>query len=64
MKKAELVIIIGTSLMVYPVNQLPKMSSGKKVYINKDNTSEDSFDIYFDVMAGKVLQDIENLIHV
>lgn len=64
MKKAELVIIIGTSLMVYPVNQLPKMSSGKKVYINKDNTSEDSFDLYFDVMAGKILQDVDDLIHV
>lgn len=62
MQKAELVIIIGTSLTVYPVNQLPQMSNGKKIYINKDSTSEMSFDLYFDLEAGTVLQDIDNLI--
>lgn len=31
---ADLVIVIGTSLEVYPVNQLPTMTKGKNVYIN------------------------------
>lgn len=35
-KAAELVIVIGTSLEVYPVNQLPFMTKGKLVYINKE----------------------------
>jgi NAD-dependent deacetylase len=34
MEKADLVIVIGTSLSVYPVNTLPSMTMGKKVYIN------------------------------
>ena len=35
-KTAELVLVIGTSLEVYPVNQLPMMTTGKSVYINMD----------------------------
>lgn len=31
---ADLVIVIGTSLQVSPVNQLPSLTRGKKVYIN------------------------------
>ena len=35
-EKADLVIVIGTSLQVSPVNQLPALTRGKKVYINFD----------------------------
>lgn len=34
MQQADVVIVIGTSLTVYPVNELPAMTSGKLVYIN------------------------------
>ncbi|MCR3923315.1 MAG: NAD-dependent protein deacylase, partial [Firmicutes bacterium] len=30
-EKSELLIVIGTSLEVYPANQLPKMTKGKTV---------------------------------
>lgn len=33
-QKADVVIVIGTSLQVSPVNQLPSLTHGKKVYIN------------------------------
>lgn len=63
MKKAELVIVIGTSLLVYPVNTLPSMTMGKKVYINKGIIVESSFDLNLDGMAGQILQDIDDNIN-
>lgn len=40
-EKADLIIVIGTSLQVYPVNQLPTMTKGKTVLINREPTSLD-----------------------
>ncbi|WP_062238591.1 SIR2 family NAD-dependent protein deacylase [Fictibacillus sp. FJAT-27399] len=40
-EKADLVIVIGTSLQVYPVNQLPSLTSGKTVLINREPTTLD-----------------------
>lgn len=49
---AELVIVIGTSLEVYPVNQLPSMTYGKTVYINLDVAQQATqFDL---TIQGKV----------
>ena len=54
-QKSELVIVIGTSLMVYPVNSLPSMSKGKKVYINKEIYKQ-SFDLDLEGKAGEILE--------
>lgn len=46
-ENAQLVIVIGTSLQVSPVNQLPSLTRGKKVYINYE---VDHFSNDFDCM--------------
>lgn len=59
--QADLVIVIGTSLEVYPVNQLPSMSRGKLVYINREQTSTSahySFDLVLEGTAGGILTDV------
>jgi len=60
MEKADLVIVIGTSLSVYPVNSLPSMTMGKKVYINKDIIDEGFFNLNFQEKAGQVLEDVDH----
>src|SRR5690606_32924826 len=35
-QQSDLLLIIGTSLEVYPVNQLPRVAGGKTVYINME----------------------------
>lgn len=59
MKKADLVIVIGTSLTVFPVSQLPDISNGKKVYINREIPSGNSFDLKFEASAGQLLEKID-----
>ncbi|NLY81111.1 MAG: NAD-dependent deacylase [Lysinibacillus sp.] len=62
-KSAELVIVIGTSLEVYPVNQLPMMTNGKTVYINKDIAQHSSyFDCIVQGKAKETLIEINNLL--
>ena len=51
-QNADVVIVIGTSLEVYPVNQLPKMAKGKLVYINLE--VDDSTRGFNAVLKGKV----------
>jgi len=54
--KAELVIVIGTSLQVYPVSQLPDLCKGKKVYINLDvDIHSHQFDLVIKGSARDVL---------
>lgn len=61
-EKAELVIVIGTSLQVYPVNQLPRLCKGKKVYINLDKNSQaNEFDMVMKGSAGEILSRLESL---
>ncbi|MDI3329054.1 MAG: NAD-dependent deacylase [Alicyclobacillaceae bacterium] len=53
---ADLVLVIGTSLEVYPVSQLPSMAKGKLVFINLEPTAEDGmFDRVIRGKAGEVL---------
>ncbi len=55
-KKAHLVIVIGTSLQVYPANQLPGMTNGKTALINYDIQDGDSrFDMVIQGKTGQVL---------
>jgi len=35
---ADVVLVIGTSLQVYPVNQLPRLSRGRLILLNKEET--------------------------
>lgn len=62
MEAAELVIVIGTSLEVYPVNQLPLMTRGKTVYINLAIGKAD-FDLMIAGKAGEVLREVNNLLN-
>jgi NAD-dependent SIR2 family protein deacetylase len=63
-QKADLVIVIGTSLQVYPVSQLPKMTKGKTVYINKDVTEKDSyFTLIIEGSARETLMQVNNLLN-
>ncbi|RUL50896.1 SIR2 family NAD-dependent protein deacylase [Lysinibacillus antri] len=62
-QQADLVIVIGTSLEVYPVNQLPTMTKGKTVYINKDaNPNAAYFDLIIEGKAKETLQHMQTLL--
>lgn len=56
---SELVIVIGTSLRVYPVSQLPFMTNATKVYINREIDSQNSFDLTIQGNAKEVLIELE-----
>jgi NAD-dependent deacetylase len=61
--KADLVIVIGTSLQVYPVNQLPNLCKGRKAYINLDTGGNCSqFDLVIEGSAGNVLFELKLLL--
>lgn len=58
-KTAELVLVIGTSLEVYPVNQLPMMTTGKTVYININISQQTTpFDL---TVRGKIKEVLQTL---
>lgn len=60
-QRADLVIVIGTSLEVYPVNQLPSETKGKTVYINLDiSNNAIGFDLVLQGKAKEVLVEINN----
>ncbi|MBU9723836.1 NAD-dependent deacylase [Bacillus alkalicola] len=60
---ADLVIVIGTSLEVYPVNQLPAMTNGKTVFINLDEVrGANAFDLTIKGKAGEVLERVDELL--
>ncbi|WP_042475475.1 SIR2 family NAD-dependent protein deacylase [Bacillus ndiopicus] len=61
MKAAQLVIVIGTSLEVYPVSQLPHMTNGKTAYINLE-IEQSHFDIMLKEKAGEALKIIDALL--
>lgn len=61
-EKSDLVIVIGTSLRVYPVSQLPFMTNATKVYINREMEFQSSFDISIQGNAMDVLVALEKLL--
>jgi NAD-dependent deacetylase len=61
-KRADLVIVIGTSLQVYPANQLPSMTKGKTAYINYEVRSGGGFDIILQGKAGDLLGRLDSII--
>ena len=59
-QNADVVIVIGTSLEVYPVNQLPKMAKGKLVYINLDvENNTHGFDAILKGTVGNILGEMD-----
>ncbi len=60
-EKCDLLMVIGTSLEVYPVNQLPMLTKGKTVLINmEDRGSEGLFDLKIIGKAREVLEELHN----
>lgn len=63
-READLVIVIGTSLEVYPVNQLPSMTIGKTVYINLNSANKvDYFDAQIVGKAKETLIQLNNFLN-
>lgn len=61
-EQADLVLVIGTSLEVYPVNQLPAMTKGKLVYMNLETPNGYDFDLMLQGKAGELLVQVNQLI--
>jgi NAD-dependent deacetylase len=62
-REAELVLVIGTSLQVYPVNQLPSMTDGKIVILNAEATEmDDLFHLVCHGKAGEILRELDGLL--
>ena len=58
-EKSDLLIVIGTSLNVSPVNYLPRLSRGKKVLMNLDDTPFNrEFDLIIKSKAGESLKQL------
>ncbi|CAG9606852.1 NAD-dependent protein deacylase Sir2 [Pseudoneobacillus rhizosphaerae] len=62
-RKSDLVIVIGTSLEVYPASNLPQMTNGKTVYINTEiSRNRIQFDLVIKGKAGEVLRKVDELL--
>lgn len=61
-QNSDLLIVIGTSLEVYPVNQFPHMTRGKTVYINMEKSIGYDFDLEIIGRAGEVLVELEKVL--
>jgi NAD-dependent deacetylase len=62
-RKSDLVIVIGTSLEVYPASQLPQLTKGKTVYINTEiGEQSPNFDLIIKNKAGEELRQVHELI--
>ena len=63
MEKADIVLVIGTSLQVYPANQLPSLTEGRKVFVNYEVQGTGSgFDMVVKGKAGDVLAELNRMI--
>lgn len=66
-ERSDLMIVIGTSLAVYPVASLPsvtKDNGGQLIYINVDSGQQDYlFDLIIKGKAGKILPEILKIIN-
>jgi NAD-dependent deacetylase len=60
-ESADVVMVIGTSLQVHPVNQLPFLTKGKLILINAEETGqEDRFDLFLKGNAAETLIRIQH----
>ncbi|PSL42728.1 NAD-dependent SIR2 family protein deacetylase [Salsuginibacillus halophilus] len=59
-EQADVVLVIGTSLEVYPANQLPWMTRGRTVYMNMElNADASAFDAVITGKAKEVLTKLD-----
>lgn len=62
-QQAELLLVVGTSLEVHPVNQMPMLCPGKTVLINAARTEMDhQLDLVIYGKAGEVLQQVDRIL--
>ncbi|MCF6136344.1 SIR2 family NAD-dependent protein deacylase [Pseudalkalibacillus berkeleyi] len=62
-EQSDLVIVIGSSLQVAPANELPFLTSGRKVVINNESTLlHNQFDLQIEGNAGDILQNVHKYI--
>ena len=61
-EQADLVLVLGTSLEVYPVNQLPTMTRGKLVYMNLEPSAGTNFDLVIEGKIGEVLVELNEIL--
>jgi NAD-dependent deacetylase len=62
-RESSLLLVIGTSLEVYPVNQLPMLSTGRKAIINGSATEWDHrFHHVIHARIGKTLLKLDRLV--
>ncbi|NLW23388.1 MAG: NAD-dependent deacylase [Tissierellia bacterium] len=59
---SDALIIIGTSLQVYPVNQFPYMTRGKVVFINMERVDGYNFDLEIIGKAGEILNELGHIL--
>jgi len=62
-EKADLVIIIGTSLSVYPAANLHAYTRGKIVYINDEAKTDKRIHMFIEGKAGQVLKLVDEHIN-
>lgn len=64
-EKSDLLIVIGSSLEVSPVNQIPYLTSGKTVYINDEISSRTAsmFDLIVKGKAKEVLKELQSYLN-
>nr|WP_244516724.1 NAD-dependent deacylase [Alkalicoccus daliensis] len=63
-KSASLIIVIGTSLEVYPANQLPLLASGRTVYLNAEvSSSGQDFDLVLEGKAKTIITEVQRIMH-
>jgi len=60
--KAELLIVIGSSLKVSPVNILPSITKGKVAYINDEIDQNYSFDLIIKGKAKNILLKLNEIL--
>jgi NAD-dependent deacetylase len=59
----ELLLVIGTSLEVYPVNQMPALCRGRTVLVNATETERDrQMDQVFREKAGLLLRQVDEML--
>ncbi|XEC95890.1 NAD-dependent deacetylase [Paenibacillus tarimensis] len=60
---ADAILVVGTSLQVYPANQLPYMTKGKLILINAEETGqEDRFDCFLQGRAADIMVQLDGQI--
>ncbi len=63
-QSSDLLMVIGTSLEVYPVNAIPKMAGGKTAFINNEDRGRDyHFDVRIKGKAKEVLSKLDGILN-